>query len=164
MEEDELSGQQDKGLLEERQKQLALFQKISNYLRDLIEKEKLFYVRESPVEKEFIDIMPDVYKNLDITYLNLLASKLLSKNDFEIDLSTIFIDDSTISIVDEMERIKHLLLEKKEVDFTEVSGKYILLIDKIICFLSILELYKNEFIDIIQFENFGDIRIRALNR
>jgi chromatin segregation and condensation protein Rec8/ScpA/Scc1 (kleisin family) len=86
----------------------------------------------------------------------------LKKEDFLIDLSRIYIDGSTITIVDEMKRIHELVSEKGEISFESVSNKYSLLVDKIICFLSILELYKNESIDLIQYESFGDIVIKKL--
>jgi len=78
-------------------------------------------------------------------------------------LSTVYLDNASISIIDEMDRIKRELLSKIEVSFMQLSESYSELIDKIICFLSILELYKNELIDIIQFENFGNIIIKNIN-
>ena len=152
----------DREVLLERQKQFKTFGKISGYLAKLKESEAFYYVREAPIEKEFIELLPDILKNLKLENINHLASVLLKKEDFLIDLSRIYLDDSTITIVDEMKRIHELVSEKGEVSFKSVTNKYSLLVDKIICFLSILELYKNEFIDLIQFESFGDIVIKKL--
>ncbi len=152
----------DREVLFERQKQFKTFGKISGYLAKLKESEAFYYVREAPIEKEFIELLPDILKNLKLENINNLASVLLKKEDFLIDLSRVYLDDSTITIVDEMKRIHELVSEKGEVSFKSVANKYGLLVDKIICFLSILELYKNEFIDLIQFESFGDIVIKKL--
>ena len=152
----------DREVLLERQKQFKTFGKISGYLAKLKESEAFYYVREAPIEKEFIELLPDILKNLKLENLNHLASVLLKKEDFLIDLSRIYLDDSTVTIVDEMKRIHELVSEKGEVSFRSVTKKFSLLVDKIICFLSILELYKNESIDLIQFESFGDILIKKL--
>jgi segregation and condensation protein A len=152
----------DREVLLERQKQFKIFGKISGYLAKLKDSEAFYYVREAPIEKEFIELLPDILKNLKLENLNNIASVLLKKEDFLIDLSRVYIDDSTITIVDEMKRIHEMVSEKGEVSFRSLTKKYSLLVDKIICFLSILELYKNESIDLIQFENFGDIVIKKL--
>jgi segregation and condensation protein A len=152
----------DREVLLERQKQFKIFGKISGYLAKFKESEAFYYVREAPIEKEFIELLPDILKNLKLENINNLASVLLKKEDFLIDLSRVYLDDSTITIVDEMKRIHELVLEKGEVSFESVTKRYSLLVDKIICFLSILELYKNESIDLIQFESFGDIVIKKL--
>ena len=154
----------DREILLEREKQFIIFGKISRYLAKLKGSEAFYYVREAPVEKEFIEVLPDFLKNLSLENLNYLASGLLKKEDFLIDLSLIYVDDSTITIIDEMKRIHELVSVKGEVSFKSVANKYNLLVDKIICFLSILELYKNEVIDLIQLESFGDIVIKIIKQ
>jgi segregation and condensation protein A len=149
-------------LLLMRERQLKTFQKISSYLEHLKEIEELYYIREAPIEEQFIDIFPDIFKDLNIEYLNKLASGLLIKNEFDMDLSRIYTDESTITIFDEMRRIREIINNKSQISFKDLSSSHELLIDKIVCFLSILELYKNEYIDIVQFENFGDILIKKL--
>jgi segregation and condensation protein A len=149
-------------LLLMRERQLKTFQKISSYLEHLNEIEELYYIREAPIEEQFIDIFPDIFKDLNIEYLNKLASGLLIKNEFDMDLSRIYTDESTITIFDEMRRIREIINNKSQISFKDLSSSHELLIDKIVCFLSILELYKNEYIDIVQFENFGDILIKKL--
>lgn len=145
-----------------RERNYRIFSKISNYINRLKSTEELYFIREAPVETQFLDAMPDFLKNLSIENLNYLASKLLGKSDFTIDLSTVYIEDASITILDAMEKIKKAVVDKKEVSFKEIADNYDLLVDKIVCFLSMLELYKNEVIDIIQFENFGDIIIKKM--
>ncbi|OQA22610.1 MAG: segregation and condensation protein A [Actinobacteria bacterium ADurb.Bin346] len=128
-----------------------------------METESFYFVRESPVEGQFISVLPDFLKNLNLESINEMASALLMKKDFQIDFSEIYLEESTTTIIDEMKRIQTLITEKKEITFAEITQRYELLIDKIICFLSILELYKNEYINIIQFENFGNIIIKRIN-
>ena len=159
---DEEQDFQDRKLLFLRERQLKTFQKVSSYLEHLKEMEELYFIREYPIEDQFIDIFPDIFKDLNIEYLSRIASGLMKKNEFDMDLSKIYTDESTTTIFDEMKRIKQLIGDKGEISFREISAVHKRLIDKIVCFLSILELYKNEQIDIIQFENFGDILIKNL--
>lgn len=153
----------DDSLLKVREQEYRIYQKTANYVEKLIDEEKFYFVREAPLEKEFLNVLPDFLDKLNMELINYIASTLLKKNDFIIDLSTVYLDNASISIIDEMDRIKKELLSKKEVSFMQLSESYCELIDKIICFLSILELYKNELIDIIQFENFGNIIIKNIN-
>lgn len=153
----------DDSLLKVREQEYRIYQKTANYVEKLIDEEKFYFVREAPLEKEFLNVLPDFLDKLNIELINYIASTLLKKNDFIIDLSTVYLDNASISIIDEMDRIKKELISKKEVSFMQLSESYSELIDKIICFLSILELYKNELIDIIQFENFGNIIIKNIN-
>ena len=153
----------DDSLLKVREQEYRIYQKTANYVEKLIDEEKFYFMREAPLEKEFLNVLPDFLDKLNIELINYIASTLLKKNDFIFDLSTVYLDNASISIIDEMDRIKKELLIKKEVSFIQLSESYSELIDKIICFLSILELYKNELIDIIQFENFGNIIIKNIN-
>ena len=153
----------DDSLLKVREQEYRIYQKTANYVEKLIDEEKFYFMREAPLEKEFLNVLPDFLDKLNIELINYIASTLLKKNDFIFDLSTVYLDNASISIIDEMDRIKKELLSKKEVSFMQLSESYSELIDKIICFLSILELYKNELIDIIQFENFGNIIIKNIH-
>jgi len=153
----------DDSLLKIREQEYRIYQKAANYVEKLIDEEKFYFVREAPLEKEFLNVLPDFLDKLNIELINYIASALLKRNDFKIDLSTVYLDNASITVIDEMDRIKKELLSKKEVSFIQLSESYSELIDKIICFLSILELYKNELIDIIQFENFGNIIIKNIN-
>ncbi len=159
---EEESDIEDNLFLLAREKKLKVFQKVSNYLVHLKEIEELYYIRESPVEDQFIEIFPDIFNNLDVKFLQNMASMLLKKNKFDLDLSRIYTDESNITVIDEMKRIRAIVNSNSQISFRDLSANHKMLIDKIVCFLSILELYKNEYIDIIQFENFGDILIKKL--
>ena len=153
----------DDSLIKVREQEYRIYQKTANYVQKLIDEEKFYFMREAPLEKEFLNVLPDFLDKLNIELINYIASTLLKRDDFIIDLSTVYLDNASISMIDEMDRIKKELLSKKEVSFIQLSESYSELIDKIICFLSMLELYKNELIDIIQFENFGNIIIKNIN-
>ena len=94
--------------------------------------------------------------------MSLIASKLIKYSEERLDLESFYNQRSGINIFGEMKRIKKLLSLKDNVTFKEITSKYEKIIDKIVSFLSLLELYKKNEIDIIQFENFGSIIIKRI--
>lgn len=149
-------------ILKQREEEYRIFKKISNYLRSIYEKESLYFIREAPIEKEFLKLLPDFTKDINIEELSLIASKLIKYNEERLDLGSFCNQTSGINIFEEMKRIKKLLYLKDDITFKEITLKYDRVIDKIISFLSLLEMYKKNEIDIIQFENFGSIIIKRI--
>jgi segregation and condensation protein A len=149
-------------ILKSREEEYKIFKKISNYFSSLYEKEYLYYVREAPLEEDFLNLLPDFTDDININNIFLTASKLIKYSEKKMNIQDYFNHITNINIFDEMERIKDILYEKEDVTFKEISSGYKKVIEKIISFLSILELYKKGIIDIIQFESFGSILIRRL--
>jgi segregation and condensation protein A len=153
----------DNDILKLRENEYKIFKKISNYLAELYEEDSLYYIREAPLEKEFLDLLPDFTADLNLEKLAGTASGLLRYREEKLNLEKIYNDRVSINIFEEMERIKKVIKEKGSVTFREITSEYKEVIDKIISFLSILELYKKGIIDIIQFEYFGSIIIKKLD-
>ena len=149
-------------ILKKREEEYRIFKKISNYLRSIYEKESLYFIREAPIEKEFLKLLPDFTRDINIEELSVIASRLIKYNEEKLDLGSFCNQRSGINIFEEMKRIKKLLYLKDDITFKEITLKYERIIDKIVSFLSLLELYKKNEIDIIQFENFGSIIIKRI--
>jgi len=149
-------------ILKKREEEYRIFKKISNYLRSIYEKESLYFIREAPVEKEFLKLLPDFTRDINMEELSIIASKLIKYNEERLDIGSFCNQRSGINIFEEMKRIKKLLYLKDDITFKEITLKYDRIIDKIISFLSLLELYKKNEIDIMQFENFGSIIIKRI--
>ncbi len=149
-------------ILKMREQEYGIFKKVSNYLRNLYEKESLYYIREAPIEKEFLSLLPDFTGDIGIEELYDTASNLLKYREEKLNLGNIYSIDVNINVFDEMKRIREILIKKENVTFKEITSRYKEVIKKIVSFLSILELYKKGLIDIIQFENFGSIIIKKL--
>lgn len=152
----------DSDIFKRREEEYRVFKKVSNYFRDIYEKESLYYIREAPLEKEFLKILPDFTGDISLEELAYTASKLLRFREEKLNLEKIYDRKININIFDEMERIRTMLGERENVTFKEITSGYKRIIDKIISFLSILELYKKGIIDIIQFEYFGSIVIKRI--
>ncbi len=152
----------DTGIFKRREEEYRVFKKVSNYFRDIYEKESLYYIREAPLEKEFLEILPDFTGDISLEELVYTASKLLKFREEKLNLEKIYDRKKNINIFDEMERIRTMLGERESATFKEITSGYKKIIDKIISFLSILELYKKGIIDIIQFEYFGSIVVKRI--
>jgi segregation and condensation protein A len=156
----EEEGELDVNILKRREDQYRVYKKVSNYLNSRVQESALLFIREAPIEKTLINILPDFMEKLDPVQLWMTAGKLFSKTSLDIELMDVYDHRSTINLFDEMERIKSVLSGNREVTFREISSVHAKVIDRIISFLSLLELYKNEEIEILQFESFGNIIIR----
>jgi len=155
--------QVDDDILKRREREYRIYKKVSNYLRDLYEKESLYYIREAPIEKEFLSLLPDfTEEDIGIDKIYEIASRLLKYREEKLNLENIYRMDVSISVFDEMKRIRGVLESKDEVTFREITSGYREVLKKIVSFLSMLELYKKGVIDIVQFENFGSIVIRKI--
>jgi len=157
---DEEEGELDINILKRREEEYRIYKKVSNYINSKIIQESLFYIREAPMEKNFLDTFPDFTKKIELGDLWLTACRMLTKDELELDLGDIYNHRSTINIFNEMVRIKEMFQSREDITFREISSVYEKVMDRIISFLSILELYKNEEIEIIQFESFGNIVIK----
>lgn len=146
-----------------REKEFKVFKEISEYFSELIENESVYFVREAPLEEYFLDFLPEIFKNIKLIDLYNLASKLLISKEEKISIASFYKEKITKTIFQEIDRIKTILNKKEDVTFKELTNSYTNLTDIVICFLSILELYRNEIIDINQFELFGEILIIKIN-
>lgn len=154
-------GELDINILKRREEEYRIYKKVSNYIDSKILKSDLFFIREAPLEKSLISILPDFMEELDAVQIWSIAGRLFLNMDIETELKHIYDSRSTIKMAEEMERVRSVLSERKEVTFREISSVYDMVIDRIISFLSLLELYKNDEIEILQFESFGNIIIRS---
>ncbi|MEA2016140.1 MAG: segregation/condensation protein A [Actinomycetota bacterium] len=160
---EEEDGAVEGDILRRREQEYIIFKKVSNYFRSSYEKQSLYYIREAPLEKEFLSVLPDfTMDDIGIDKLHKTALRLLKYREEKLKLEDIYSIDVNISVFDEMKRIKGILGKREKVTFREITSDYKQVIEKIISFLSILELFKKGVIDIIQFENFGSIIIKKI--
>ena len=85
-------------ILKKREEEYRIFKKISNYLRSIYEKESLYFIREAPIDKEFLSLLPDFTRDINIEELSLIASKLIKYSEERLDLESIYNQKSGINI------------------------------------------------------------------
>jgi len=149
-------------ILRQREEEYRTFREISGYFSELIENEEVYFLREAPTEEQFLDFFHEMFKRVKAKDLQAIASKLLSVKLEKFNIAEFYNKKITKNIFQEISRIKNVLQSKDNISFKELTNEYSDLIDIVISFLSILELYKNEDIDIEQFEIFGEIIIRKI--
>jgi segregation and condensation protein A len=157
-------GTADVNILRMREEEYKVYKNISIYFSELCETEKLYFVREAPVEKFFLSLFPDFLKNINAEDLSILASKLLRNKEEEASyLNYLYNNNIGRTLFEEIARIKNILVVEKSVTFKDLTKDFEKTVEKVVCFLSVLELYKNEVVDIMQFESFGSIIIKIKN-
>ena len=68
-------------ILRRREEEYRIYKKVSNYISSKILEESLFYIREAPMEKEFLETLPDFTKKLNWdNYGRLLAGCLQKRS------------------------------------------------------------------------------------
>ncbi len=162
--ESEDSAEESEEILKKREKEYRIFKKISFFFEKQLEIEELYFVREAPIERKYINLFPNFLKGIKKEQLAEIAKKLLKGDQFQIRIEDIYNHRNIRSVNEEIERIKDILNKEKEITFKKLTIEFEKTIDKIICFLSILELYKGEIVEILQFENFGNIIIKKNER
>ena len=160
LKENETQESVDLEVLRQREEQYRFFKEVSQFVEENIEKEMIYLVREAPLEEEFTGFLPELLKDINTDMLFKAASRLLITREEKITLKDIFKEKFKKTIFEEIDRIKKILGQKDDTTFKELTNQYLTLTDIVLCFLSILELYKNNFIDIEQFEIFGEIIIK----
>ena len=100
-------------------------------------------------------------EDFGINDLFALASSIFQKEIERKSISTV-VERPKITIRDKINQIADLFLISKEITFSEFLGDEYSRIDIIISFLTILELIKGKFVDVVQDMIFEDIKIIAL--
>ena len=57
-------GELDINILKRREEEYRIYKKVSNYISSKITEESLFFIREAPMEKDYIDNFPEFTKKL----------------------------------------------------------------------------------------------------
>ncbi len=153
----------DTAILKEREREYRAFRGVSEYFLELIENEEAYFLREAPVEDHLSDFLSEIFKKIKIKDLYEAALRLVSVKEEKFNFTEFYNKKNIKNIFQEIKRIKNILNSKNNISFKELTTDYVEMIDIVIAFLSILELYKNETIDIEQFEIFGEIIIKKIS-
>jgi segregation and condensation protein A len=158
--EEDVNTGMDINILRRREKEYRTYRRVSNYISSIIAEESLYFIREGQIEKDLFDSMTDFMDEIDPIQLWVTAGKMFLRTSMDFDIAEVYNNRAILNIFSEMDRIKEVLKIRSNVTFKEISSFHVNILDKIISFLSILELYKNEEIEITQFETFGNIIIK----
>ena len=65
-EDDGEEGELDVNILKRREEEYRIYKKVSNYISSKIIEESLFYIREAPLEKDFLDTFSEFTKKIEL--------------------------------------------------------------------------------------------------
>jgi len=133
------------------------YKEITESFRNLEEKRKEIFTKFPSNYNEYLD--GSVIKNSDLSITDLLSimNKFLERKELEKSLNTT-VTNKEYSLRERIKNIKEILKQKKQISLTDLfeirTRSYV-----VITFLSILEMAKNNEINIIQDSNFSDVII-----
>ena len=100
----EEKGELDVNILKRRETEYRTYKKVSNYLNSRVQESALLFIREAPIEKNLINILPDFMEKLDPVQIWMTAGKLFSKNSLDMELVDVYNHRSTINIPPKRDR------------------------------------------------------------
>lgn len=133
------------------------YKEVTESFRDLEEKRKEIFTKVPSNYDEYLDGSLIKNSNLSITDLLSIMNKFLDRKEFEKPLNTT-VTNKEYSVRERINNIKQILKIKKQIsliDLFEIKTKSFI----VITFLSILEMAKNNEINLVQDNNFGNVII-----
>lgn len=151
--EEEISEEEMKKLLQERMEEYRKYKEISERFRIWEENMKKIHFRG--VEPEF-----SIEKEISLEDVSIIDLFIIFKNILERSKEVILeIFPERITVEDRIREIKEIVKEKKVINFFQLFPEEATKIEVIVTFLAILELIRQKFIKIRQTKIFGEIDI-----
>ena len=155
--EDDIYEEDPKDSLINRLVEYKKYKEISESFRNLEEKRKEIFTKIPSNYDQYIEGLLIKNSNLNINDLLSIMNKFIDRKDLEKPLKTT-VTNREYSVRDRISKIKEILKDKKKITLNELieikEKSYI-----VVTFLSILEMAKNNEIDIRQDNNFNNIII-----
>ncbi len=156
--EEEMSQAEAREILTTRLIEYKKFKNVSKILSSRFESEKLYYRRFADIEERFAHLQPDFLSKIDLKELALLVFELESHQRATI-IDSRHITSLKINLSEKIGQIRNSIKSKKRTTFRQITSDCQSRAEFVVCFLAILELYKESSIDINQAFTFGDIEI-----
>lgn len=135
------------------------FKNISQEFLNRIENQSKNYPRQVEIEERFRYLRPDFLK--DVTAVDIMAiyTHIIAREMYK-KLDTSFIAPIVVSVEEKMDEIIEKLKISKRETFRSICASARKKIEIIAYFLALLELYKQDLIELSQLKTFGEIRVR----
>lgn len=160
-EEEELSYPEMKAMLIGRLVEYKQFKKASLALSQRLSNEYSYFTREVQIEDRFLNLIPDFLDGVEPENLTKLFLQIRVQEEALLHES-LHIIAPPINIEEKIEFLLERLSSSKQSSFRELTKKCSNRLDVISAFLALLELYKQEIVDLNQAETFGDIEVELL--
>lgn len=135
------------------------FSNASKFLEESYVEHGRYFSKMREIERDYSNLYHDPFEGVSIEELAKSLGQLLVENVSEnVDLSHIV--SSWVSVEEQIEKIKSLLLEERQTTFSKLIATHGKRTEVVATFLAILLLCKDGEIDLFQRKPFGEIEIR----
>ncbi len=156
---DELALWEERDLLLARLIECKTFKDAAQVLRTMSANASRSFPRLAGLDEAFIGLTPDLLTNTKpIDLRNAFIKAVTPKPEPRVDLFhvnpiTVTVADAVVELLDELPR-------ERELSFRDLTASLVDRIEIVVRFLAILELYKQDLVELDQITTFGDITIR----
>jgi segregation and condensation protein A len=157
-EEDAVSPQEARELLVARLIEYKKFKNVAAELMARYEAESKYYVRDTGLEEQFVDLIPDFLSGISLLRLTRLFLSINEKKEISL-VQADHITPKPLSVDEYVKKVEEQLKGSKFRSFREVTLECGSKVEIITAFLAVLELYKRGFVELGQAETFGEITI-----
>ena len=157
--EDEFGLWEQRDLLLAKLLECKTFKDAAGVLRRLSAEADRSYARRAGLDEDFIDLAPDVLQGVTVIDLRDACRRALAPRPqphvdlFHVNPITITVHDAVVELVDELPRVGRI-------GFRALTEGLVDRIEVVVRFLAVLELYKQDLIEIDQARTFGEIVIQ----
>jgi len=158
---EELALWEERDLLLARLLECKTFKDAAQSLQVLSSEASRSYPRKSGIEEAFIDLLPDLLANVVATDLRAAFMRATAPKPV-IRVATDHIAPISFSVSDAVNELSIDLPDRGVVSFRQITAQLVDRIEVVVYFLAVLELYKQDMLDIKQFSSFGNIEVEWL--
>ncbi len=155
---DELALWEERDLLLARLLECKTFKDVARVLAKFVDEADRVYGRTNGPDESFDDVMPDPLEGLTIAKLEKALIIAITPKPVPT-FSTFHISPIRFTVAEAVHTMMEELPRVGSSSFRELTSQFVERLEVIVCFLAILEMYKQGFIDIGQADRFGDIDV-----
>lgn len=155
---EELALWEERDLLLARLLECKTFKDAAQSLQYLASEAGRSYPRTAGIEEPFIGLVPDLFANIVATDLRDAFMRATAPKPV-IKVSTDHIAPISLSVGDAVGELLVDLPDRGKVSFRSLTAQLVDRIEVVVYFLAVLEMYKQDLVDITQFSSFGEIQV-----
>jgi len=155
---EELALWEERDLLLARLLECKTFKDAAQSLQVLTREAGRSYPRRSGIEDNFIGLVPDLLANVDAIDLRNAFMRATAPKPV-IRVATDHIAPISFSVSDAVNELSIDLPDRGRVSFRQLTAQLVDRIEVVVYFLAVLELYKQDMLDITQISSFGNIEV-----
>lgn len=155
---EELALWEERDLLLARLLECKTFKDAAQSLQVLSSEASRSYPRKSGIEEAFIGLLPDLLANVEPIQLRDAFMRATAPKPV-IRVSTDHIAPISFSVSDAVNELAIDLPDRGRVSFRQITAQLVDRIEVVVYFLAVLELYKQDMLDITQISSFGNIEV-----